>query len=120
MKIKEIIKLLDAKVHYLPDNFDREIEFVGACDLMSDVLALTDKHRILLITGLITPQVIRTASLLDLPGVIIARAKEPKQETIELAKDVEIPLMSTKYTLFTSSGLLYMAGLRGIDLDLKE
>ena len=59
-------------------NYDPTIEIYSACsaDLMSDVMAFS-KSNALLLTGLINPQVIRTAEMMDIKAVIFARGKNP-------------------------------------------
>lgn len=114
MQIKEIAKILEAEIIYIPDDFDRDITRVAASDLMSDVLADTGEFKLLL-TGLNTQQVVRTALIMDLPGVVIVRGKVPNEKTVQMAKENEIPLLATKKTLFTCSALLFNAGLKGVD-----
>jgi hypothetical protein len=61
MKLSEIVDALDAKVLVGDHKLDKEINTCGASDLMSDILAGLSEGSILL-TGLTTVQVIRTAS----------------------------------------------------------
>ena len=109
MKLSEIKNILSA--YYILEN-DKEIEILTACgaDLMSDVLAFT-KGKSLLLTGLTNPQVIRTAEMIDLSVVIFVRGKIPPQETINLAKQKELPLLVTDKPLYEACGLLYKYGL---------
>ena len=74
MKLKEVVELLDAEVLAGSD----DMEFAGACgsDLMSDVMA-TVKENVLLLTGLVSPQVIRTAEMMDIKVVVFVRVKSP-------------------------------------------
>jgi hypothetical protein len=43
------------------------------------------------------------------------RGKKPDQEGIELARGKNIPLLSTKFMMYTACGLLFSHGLKGID-----
>ena len=61
---------------------------------MSDVLAFT-KERTLLLTGLTNIQVIRTAELSDLAGLVFVRGKLPGAEVINLAQTKGMPLLTT-------------------------
>ena len=79
---------------------------------MSDVLAFT-KPGSLLLTGLINNQVIRTAEILDLKGIVFVRNKKPNAQMVQMAKDCGIPLLSSPYPLFESCGLLYKKGVKG-------
>jgi len=114
MKIEEIVELLGATIHHMPDGYDKEISRAGASDLLSDVLAYISED-ILFITGLINLQVIRTAILMDITAIIFTRGKKPTGEMIEEAKKNDIVILSTPLKTFTTSGLLYQVGLRGIE-----
>ena len=114
MKIEEIVKILGATVHHIPDSYDKAITRAGASDLLSDVLAYISED-ILFITGLVNQQVIRTAALMDITAIVFTRGKEPTEEMIEEAIKNNIVILSTPLKTFTTSGLLYQAGLRGIE-----
>jgi predicted transcriptional regulator len=77
---------------------------------MSDVLAFV-KTGSLLLTGLTNPQVIQTANILDIPAIVLVRNKKPSADTIALANQLKIPLLTTKYVLFESAGRLYAKGM---------
>jgi len=112
MTLTEIQKVLNAKCY---TDHDLEQINVAACcgaDLLSDVLAFT-KANSLLLTGLIHPQVVRTAEMLDLVAVILVRGKEPSEDMIQLAREKNIPILSTPFSMFKSCGLLYELGLGG-------
>ena len=116
MKIGEIAKLLNANKHYIPDGDEIDINYGSASDLMSDVLAyLPGGDGTLLITGLLTPQVIRTSSLMDISAVVFIRGKIPTKGIIEAAKENKIAVLSTNLTKYTTCGLLYSAGLESVD-----
>ena len=114
MTLSEIKEILDATVCAGNEKLDMEIKIAFAADLMSDVLAFTfAKEGSLLITGLTNPQIIRTAYTIDIAAVILVRGKIPPEETIRLARELDIPLLSTEYTLFEASGRLYAKGIVG-------
>ncbi|MDP4117784.1 MAG: hypothetical protein Q8873_01130 [Bacillota bacterium] len=91
-----------------------EIDIFTACgcDLMSDVLAFV-KDQTLLLTGLINPQVIRTAEMMDIVAICFVRGKVPPREVIDLAVDRGITLITTNYPLYMACGMLYEKGLGG-------
>jgi len=91
---------------------DLEVKTAFGADLMSDVLAFA-KAGSLLLTGLTNSQVIRTANILDIAAIILVRGKKPSTETINLAKELKIPLLITKYILFETAGRLYAKGIVG-------
>lgn len=113
MTLKDIRELLEAEVISGEDRLDQEITAAGASDLMSDVLAF-GKPGILLLTGLSNSQSVRTANIIDAKAILYVRGKRPDQEGIELAKGKNIPLLSTKFLMYTACGLLFSHGLSGI------
>ena len=112
MKISEIRDLLDAKI--LTGEAFLENNVTSACcsDMMSDVLAYV-KDQGVLITGLVNPQVVRTANMMDMVCVVFARNKQPTEEMVELAGECGIVVMRTAKRAFEASGILYSAGLSG-------
>jgi predicted transcriptional regulator len=112
MKLRDIARIVDAKVIWGEEYLDKEITHAFAADLMSDVLAFARGGSILL-TGLTNPQVIRTGEMIDISAILFVRGKLPLQDTVELAKAKGIPLLTTKYILFVTCGLLYQAGILG-------
>ena len=112
MKISEMQKLLDAKVLCCEENVEHEVHSACGCDLMSDVLAFV-KDQAVLLTGLVNPQVIRTAEMMDMICIVFVRSKVPTQEMIDLARDSGIVLMVSDKRLYEACGLLYQSGLVG-------
>jgi len=90
------------------DDLSIKVEAVGAADLLSDVLALS-KTGTLLLTGLVSPQVIRTAVVADLCGVVFVRGKKPGAEILSLAKESKIPVLATPLKMFEAAGRLHRA-----------
>ena len=112
MKIEAMIKLLDATVLCCEENVERHVYSACGCDLMSDVLAYV-KDQAVLLTGLVNPQVIRTAVMMDMICIVFVRSKKPTEEMIELAKESGIVIMTTDKPLYEACGLLYSEGLIG-------
>ena len=113
MKISKMQELLDAKVLCCEENLGKHVYSAFGCDLMSDVLAYVTDQSVLL-TGLVNPQVIRTALMMDMVCIIFVRSKAPNQEMLDLAKENGIVMMSTEKTLYNTCGILYSNGLVGI------
>ena len=111
MRISEIIKILDAEVLTGAELTD-SVEVHSACgsDMMSDVLAYV-KDQGLLLTGLVNPQVVRTAEMMDISVICFVRGKKPDETVVSLAKEKNIILLSTRQRLYLACGLLYAAGL---------
>lgn len=101
MKVKDLIRLLDAEVLCGEDFLDQEITDCGASDLLSDILAYS-KDNYVLLTGLTSLQVVRTAELTGAIAIVFVRGKLPPQEAIGLAKSHHIPLLKTDNLMFES------------------
>ncbi|MCD6570223.1 MAG: transcriptional regulator [Deltaproteobacteria bacterium] len=80
--------------------------------MISDVLAFATPG-CLLITGLINHQCIRTAYTLDIAAIIIVRGKRPSEQVVQLAGELKIPILATKYILFETCGRLYQNRIVG-------
>lgn len=112
MTLEEIREILDAEVLVGHEHIQTNVKTAFSADLMSDVLAFA-KAKSLLLTGLTNPQVVRTASILDTAAIIIVRGKTPPEETLKLARELDIPILLTRYILFETSGRLYANGIVG-------
>ena len=112
MKISTMQNLLEAKVLCCEENLEREVYSACGCDLMSDVLAYV-KDQAVLLTGLVNPQVIRTAVMMDMICIVFVRSKIPTQEMLTLAKENGIVVLATDKRLYEACGLLYADGLIG-------
>jgi len=112
LKLSDVKEILNADVIVGEEHLDLEVKTAFGADLMSDVLAFAKAGSILL-TGLTNSQVIRTANILDIAAIILVRGKKPSTETINLAKELKIPLLTTKYILFETAGRLYAKGIVG-------
>jgi len=112
LTLEDISNVVNAKVLCGGDKLDKiEVPRAYACDLMSDVLALCSPGA-LLITGLTNVQIVRTAQMLDIPGVLFVRGKNPMQDTVSLAGDSGISLIVTNMSMFKACGLLYEKGVK--------
>jgi predicted transcriptional regulator len=114
MKLSEIVDKLDATLLTGADKLDKDISRCGASDLMSDILAALSEDSILL-TGLTTVQVIRTATVAGVGAVIFVRGKKAPPEVIAMAEAQGLPLISSPYSMFVSCGRLHAANLTGLD-----
>ncbi|HCA28517.1 MAG TPA: hypothetical protein DEP23_02505 [Ruminococcaceae bacterium] len=112
MTISDVQNILNAKVISGQDHLENEVHNACGSDMMSDVLAFV-KDQSVLLTGLVNPQVVRTADMMDMVCNVFVRGKEPSQEIIDLACDRGIVLMKTPLRMFPACGMLYEAGLRG-------
>jgi len=113
MKLKEILECVDGKLVWGESHLEDEVKRGFASDLMSDVLTILEDD-IILITGLSNNQSIRTAEMSDISNILLVRNKRPSQNMIDMAKELDISLSYTPYSLFKASGLLYAKGLKPV------
>ncbi len=112
MKISEIQTILSAEVVCGEDMLDREVYSACGSDMMSDVLAYV-KDQAVLLTGLVNPQVLRTAEMMDMVCIVFVRSKSPTEEMIRLARESGMVLMKTTKRMYEACGKLYASGLIG-------
>ena len=112
MKLSEVRDILHAEVLYGEESLDREVFSACGSDFMSDVLAYV-KNQALLLTGLVNPQVIRTADMMDMKCVAFVRGKRPDESLLELARERDMAILCTSMRMYDACGKLYTAGLRG-------
>jgi len=116
MTLRDIQRLLHAEVIAGNESLDGEISHAFAADLLSDVLAIARRGAdgALLITGNITLQVIYTADVVDLGAILFVRGKRPTESMVQLANQMQIPLLISLLPAFELAGRLYQAGVTGI------
>jgi predicted transcriptional regulator len=107
LSLDQVRELLQAEACWAPD-LSAPVNSVGAADLMSDVLAF-GRPGMLLLTGLITTQAVRTAAITDLTALVFVRGKLPPEDVLMMAKQAGMPVLSTPLTMFEASGRLYEA-----------
>lgn len=110
MKISKIRELLDADIVCGEENLDHEVNSACGSDMMSDVLAYV-KDQAMLLTGLVNPQVIRTAEMMDMVCIVFVRSKTPSEEMIRLAKESNMVILCTQKRMYEACGKLYLGGL---------
>jgi len=111
MKVRDIIDILKCEV-LNEGSLDEEVKTACGSDMMSDVLAFV-KDQSVLLTGLMNPQVVRTAEMMDMHCIIFVRGKEVNPSVVDLARQKDITVLATPYRMFTACGLLFTNGLRG-------
>jgi predicted transcriptional regulator len=114
MIVSELIELINGQLLNPTANLSRQINGGCGADLMSDVLASIQPEAVLL-TGLCNPQVIRTSVMADVAAIVIVRGKNIPKETIDLANEEDIALISSPFGMFELAGRLYKAGLPSLE-----
>lgn len=110
MKIRQIANLLNAEVLCGGALLDEEAHSACGSDMMSDVLAYV-KDQAVLITGLVNPQVVRTAMMMDMRCIVFVRGKRPTPEIVALAGENHIAVLVSAYRMYEACGTLYANGL---------
>ncbi|MDR0970721.1 MAG: hypothetical protein LBM67_09325 [Lentimicrobiaceae bacterium] len=114
MEINEIVSLVLGKIVVGEAHKFDKIDRVFASDLMSDVLTVINDKSLMLITGLANLQTIRTCEMSDIKVILFARGKVASEEMLELAKENDMVLIESKYSMYRISGILYQAGLQPV------
>ena len=112
MKVIDIAQILNAEILCCADLAQTTtVNSAFGADMMSDVLAyVTDQG--MLLTGLVNPQVVRTAEMMDISCIVFVRGKKPDKSVIELAESKNIILLTTAERMYPACGKLYAAGVK--------
>lgn len=113
MKLSECVLVLDGEMLVDSSAGDFDIKVACGADLMSDVMAFACTSNELMLTGLVNPQAIRTAEMLDVKVIVFVRGKRPDEPMLDLARERGIAVISTPLPMFSACGLLYQNGVRG-------
>ena len=111
MKVRDIIAVLEGNLLTGAELLDVDIEAAFGADLMSDVMAYVNES-VMLLTGLINPQSIRTADLMDIRVIVFVRGKVPGAEMVSEAQKNGMAVITTRHSMFISCGILYERGIR--------
>ena len=98
MKISDIVRTLGLEVVSGDELLEGEVTGGYAGDLLSDVLANSEKGYVW-ITLQIHQNIIAVASSKELSGIIIVNGRKPEEETLKRAKEENVPVMISN--LFT-------------------
>jgi len=111
MKLKELVKSLNLKVLVGRDLLDRDVTGGYASDMLSDVLANSDKGYIW-VTMQTHPNVPAVASTKDLSGIIIVNGRKPEAQTLRKAEEKKVPILVSQWSTYKVVGKLYELGIR--------
>ncbi|MDZ7775216.1 MAG: hypothetical protein U5L09_06145 [Bacteroidales bacterium] len=111
MKVSEIVSAVEGTLVSGQHLLSQEIHYGFSSDLMSDVLTTSSDH-LALITGLANSQVIRTAEMSDITVIVFVRDKKVSNEMVTLARENDMVLIETAFSMFKTSGILYGGGLK--------
>ena len=94
MQLNQVMTLIEGRPVSANLNPQATVSAGFAADLMSDALRY-DLSGALLISGLATSQVVRTAEMADVAAILLVRGKTPLPETVDLADELGIAFMRT-------------------------
>jgi hypothetical protein len=113
MRLAQVKAFLEGQMVFPETAPDIDIQYAYASDLMSDILVAVQRGALLL-TGLTNNQVIRTGKIAAGGAIVFVRGKKPSTETIKLAEQYNIPIMTTELSMFDACGILFSNGIKGI------
>lgn len=106
MTVQEMAQTLRLKILAGEEGLEKVIKGGYTSDLLSDVMGYADEGYVW-ITLQTHKNVMAIASLKELAAVVLVKGFEPDEETVELAKQEHIPILSTTEQAFEFSGRLY-------------
>jgi serine kinase of HPr protein (carbohydrate metabolism regulator) len=111
MKISDIVRTLGLEVVSGDELLEGEVTGGYAGDLLSDVLANSEKDYVW-ITLQIHQNIIAVASSKELSGIIIVNGRKPEEETLKKAKEEKMPVMISNLLTYEVAGRLYEMGIK--------
>ena len=114
MKLKDIIERLDLKILSGNEHLDRDITRGYASDLMSDVVAHTNKGD-LWITLQVHINIVAVAAMKELSAIVLINNRQPEEGTLDTAKGENIPILVSSLPAFELARRLYELGITGMD-----
>ncbi|MCX8117693.1 MAG: DRTGG domain-containing protein [Desulfobacterota bacterium] len=113
MKLEDLVRALGLEVKAGRDRLDQPVSGGYVGDLLSDVLAHSEKGNIW-VTIQTHPNIVAVASMKELSAVLLAGGREPDAEALQKAEEEEIPLLRSSLSAFELVGRLYQLGVAGI------
>lgn len=112
MKLNNIVKDLDLKVLTSPVELSTVDVETGYCsDLLSCVMTGAEAGAVW-VTLMAHGNIVAVAALLDISAVIITEDAQPEEDTLKLATEKGVTLLSSPYDNFHIIGKLWELGLR--------
>ncbi|NLA15716.1 MAG: serine kinase [Bacteroidales bacterium] len=106
MTVKEMAQTLELKIFAGEEGLEKEIDGGYTSDLLSDVMGYADAGYVW-VTLQTHKNVMAIASLKELAAVVLVKGFEPDEDTMELARQEQIPILGTTEQAFEISGRLY-------------
>jgi predicted transcriptional regulator len=112
MKLKEVIEKLGLELKSSVDSLDADVQVAYSSDILSDVMSHA-REGSLWITLQTHANIVAVADLKSLAGIILIAGRQPEEDTMEKANEMQVPILTTKYTAFEIAGRLYELGIKG-------
>ncbi len=106
MTVKEMAQTLSLMIFAGEEGLEKEIDGGYTSDLLSDVMGYADAGYVW-VTLQTHKNVMAIASLKELAAVVLVKGFEPDEDTMELARQEQIPILGTTEQAFEISGRLY-------------
>ena len=110
MKLKEIIEKLELSVRCGENNLDRNVTGGCASDMLSNVIAYSKKGDVW-VTIQIHANIVAVSVLKELAAIIIVQGREPADDTIQKAKEENVPILVSKLSAYAVAGKMYELGV---------
>ena len=110
MKLKEIVKKLELSVRYGENNLDRNVTGGCASDMLSNVIAYSKKGDVW-VTIQVHANIVAVSVLKELAAIIIVQGREPADDTIQKAKEENVPILVSKLSAYAVAGKMYELGV---------
>lgn len=112
IRVRELVETLGLEVKVGEEKLDSVVEGGYVSDLLSDVIAHSQKGD-LWITLQVHQNIVAVAALKELAGIVVIGDKKPAEDTVERAKTENVVILTSSLPAFELSGRLYEMGLRG-------
>lgn len=113
MKLSEIVETLNLEVVTASRKLDNEVKRGYVSDLLSDVMANSEKGDIW-VTLQIHQNIVAVATLKGLSGIVLVNGRCPDEETTQKAEAEGIPILVSMLSAFEVVGRLYKLGILGV------
>lgn len=110
MKLIELKEKLNLSVRCAEDKLKQEIKGGYVSDLLSDVIANAKKGDVW-ITMQVHVNIVAVAVLKEVAAIVLVQGREPNDDTLNKAKEEDIPILVSKLPAFQLVGKLYESGI---------
>ncbi|SJZ67406.1 DRTGG domain-containing protein [Selenihalanaerobacter shriftii] len=110
MELLEIVNELELEVVIESVELDKQVTGGYCSDLLSNVMGQAEPGN-LWITLQTHQNIVAVASLIELSGIVVACGAEVDTETINKARQEDIPILTTDLSIYEVAGRLYNLGV---------